>query len=260
MLRRLAGAALLAASLAVPALAAETVKIGVTPGTHEQVMEVVKESAKAKGLELEILTFSDYVLPNQALAAGDLDASSFQHRPYLDQQVQDRGYDLVPVAKNFIEPMGVYSKTLKKLEELPEGAQIAIPNDPSNGGRALLLLQEKELIKVDPSRGLTPGILDITENPRKLAFVEIDAAQLPRALPDVAAAAINTNYALEAGLNPMKDAIAIESAESPYANLIVVRREDEKAPWVKTLVESYQTDRVRAYITETFKGAVAPAF
>lgn len=260
MLLRLAGAACLAASLALPALAAETVKIGVTPGTHEQVMEVVKGIAKGRGIDLEILTFSDYVLPNQALAAGDLDANSFQHRPYLDQQVADRGYDLVPVAKNFIEPMGVYSKTLKKLEDLPEGAQIAIPNDPSNGGRALLLLQEKGLIKVDPSRGLTPGIIDITENPKQLAFVEIDAAQLPRALPDVAAAAINTNYALEAGLNPLKDAIAIESAESPYANLIVVRREDEQAPWVKALVEAYHTPQVRDFINQTFKGAVVPAF
>jgi D-methionine transport system substrate-binding protein len=257
---RLAGAALMAALLAVPALAAETVKIGVTPGTHEQVMEVVRDIAKGKGLDLQIVTFSDYVLPNQALDSGDLDANSFQHRPYLDQQVADRGYELVPVAKNFIEPMGIYAKAHKKLEDLPEGAQVAIPNDPSNGGRALLLLQEKGLIKVDPARGLTPGILDITENPKNLAFIEIDAAQLPRALEDVAAAAINTNYALEAGLNPLEDAIAIESAESPYANLIVVRREDEQAPWVKTLVEAYQNAEVRDFIRATFKGAVVPAF
>lgn len=257
---RFGSAAFAAALLAMPALAAETVRIGVTPGTHEQVMEVVRDIAKEKGLDLQILTFSDYVLPNQALAAGDLDANSFQHRPYLDQQIADRGYDLVVAATNFIEPMGIYSRSYQKLEELPEGVQIAIPNDPSNGGRALLLLQEKGLIKVDPARGLTPGILDITENPRDLDFVEIDAAQLPRALPDVAAAAINTNYALEAGLNPLEDAIAIESPQSPYANLIVVRREDESAPWVAALVESYQNDRVRDFIIETFDGAVVPAF
>ncbi|MEK0084462.1 MetQ/NlpA family ABC transporter substrate-binding protein [Benzoatithermus flavus] len=257
---RLVSAALMAALLAVPAFAAQTVKIGVSAGTHEQVMEVVRDIAKEKGLDLEIITFSDYILPNQALASGDLDANSFQHEPYLDQQIQDRGYDLVAVAKNFIEPMGVYSRKYRNLEDLPAGAQVAIPNDPSNGGRALLLLQQKGVVKVDPSRGLTPGILDITENPKKLAFVEIDAAQLPRALQDVDAAAINTNYALEAGLNPLKDAIAIESPESPYANLIVVRRGDENKPWVKTLIESYQNDKVRRFIEDTFEGAVVPAF
>lgn len=257
---RLAGAALMAALLAVPALAAQTIKIGVTPGTHEQVMEVVRDIAREKGLDLEIVTFSDYILPNQALASGDLDANSFQHGPYLNQQIQDRGYDLVAVARNFIEPMGVYSRKHKKLEDLPQGAQVAIPNDPSNGGRALLLLQQKGIIEVDPARGLTPGILDITGNPKQLAFVEIDAAQLPRALQDVDAAAINTNYALEAGLNPLKDAIAIESPESPYANLIVVRREDENKPWVRTLIGSYQNDAVRKFIADTFKGAVVPAF
>lgn len=244
---------------ATPALA-ETVTIGVTPGTHEQVMEVVQGIAAEKGIDLEIVTFSDYVLPNEALAAGDLDANSFQHQPYLDQQIADRGYDLTAVAKNFVEPMGVYSEQYGALGELPDGATIAIPNDPSNGGRALLLLQKNGLIEVDPETGLTPGVLDITENPKDLSFVEIDAAQLPRSLPDVAAAAINTNYALEAGLNPLEDAILIEDAESPYANLIVVRSEDADAPWVQTLVNAYQTDEVRTFIEETFDGAVVPAF
>jgi len=257
---RLLGATLLSLLMtAAPALA-ETIKIGVTPGTHEQVMELVRDIAKEKGLDIRIVAFSDYLMPNEALSSGDLDANAFQHQPYLDQQIAARGYRLTSVAKNFVEPMGIYSRKFTNLDALPDGARIAIPNDPSNGGRALLLLQGRGLIKVDPATGLTPGVLDIVDNPRKFDFVEIDAAQLPRTLDDADAAAINTNYALEAGLNPLKDTILMENADSPYANLIVVRAEDKDAPWVKTLVESYQNDRVRQYILDSFKGAVVPAF
>ncbi|HET8728800.1 MAG TPA: MetQ/NlpA family ABC transporter substrate-binding protein [Alphaproteobacteria bacterium] len=244
---------------ALPA-SAEEIKVGVTPGTHEQVFEVVKEIAAEKGLEIEIITFNDYVLPNEALSLGDLDANSFQHEPYLDVQKADRGYDLVPVAKNFVEPMGIYSEEYDSLEALPEGAQVAIPNDPSNGGRALLLLQREGILKIDEAAGLTAGVVDIVENPKGLEFIELDAAQLPRSLADVDAAAINTNYALEADLNPTRDAIAIEDAESPYVNLIVVQAEDQDAPWVETLVESYQTPEVRKFIEETFQGAVVPGW
>lgn len=261
-MRKLTQLVLALAVLAAPqgALAQDSITIGVTAGTHEKVMEVVKEQAAQDGLEIEIVTFNDYVIPNRALALGDLDANSFQHEPYLDAQIEQHGYDLAVVAKNFIEPMGVYAEDHESLDALPEGGTVAIPNDPSNGGRALLLLERAGLIGLREDAGLTAGVADIAENPKDLEFVELDAAQLPRALPDVAAAAINTNYALEADLDPRRDAIAVEDADSPYANLIVVRSEDKDAAWVATLVNAYQTPKVRQYIEEEFDGAIVPAF
>ncbi len=251
--------AALAALVSGTALA-EDIKIGVTPGEHAQIMEKVKDVAAKKGLNIEILEFSDYVVPNQALADGDLNANSFQHQPYLDNQIADRGFDLVSVGKTITTPMGVYSKKVKNLGELAEGATVAIPNDPTNGGRALLVLAKEGLIKVNPEAGLKAGPADVTENPKNITFAELDAAQLPRSLDDVDAAVINTNYALEAGLHPKSDAIAIEGAESPYANLIVVRSADKDAPWVKTLVEAYHDDSIKAFINEEFKGALIPSW
>ena len=248
------------AALISGAALAKDIKIGVTPGEHAQIMEKVKDVAAAKGLNLEVIEFSDYVVPNQALADGDLDANSFQHQPYLDNQIADRGYDLVSVGKTITTPMGVYSNRVKSLDELADGATVAIPNDPTNGGRALLVLQKEGVIKVNPEAGLKAGPADVTENPKNLQFVELDAAQLPRSLDDVDAAVINTNYALEAGLRPTVDAIAIEGAESPYANLIVVRSEDKDADWVKTLVEAYHDDSIKAFINDEFQGAVIPAW
>jgi len=254
-MKKLLIAAALAALAASSALA-ETIKVGVTPGEHAQIMEKVKDIAAKKGLDIEILEFSDYVVPNQALADGDLNANSFQHQPYLDNQVADRGFDIVSVGTTITTPMGVYSKKVKSLDELKEGATVAIPNDPTNGGRALLVLASKGLIKFKPDAGLKVTPTDIVENPKKIEFSELDAAQLPRSLDDVDAAVINTNYAMEAGLNPRKDAIAIESDKSPYANVIAVRRADKDAPWVKTLVESYHDDSIRAFINDKFKGAL----
>ena len=251
--------AALAALVSGTALA-EDIKIGVTPGEHAQIMEKVKDVAAKKGLNIEILEFSDYVVPNQALADGDLNANSFQHQPYLDNQIADRGFDLVSVGKTITTPMGVYSKKVKNLGELADGATVAIPNDPTNGGRALLVLAKEGLIKVNPEAGLKVGPADVTENPKNITFAELDAAQLPRSLDDVDAAVINTNYALEAGLHPKSDAIAIEGAESPYANLIVVRSADKDAPWVKTLVEAYHDDSIKAFINEEFKGALIPSW
>lgn len=258
MMKFLVSAAL-AALISVPALA-EDIKVGVTPGEHAQIMEKVKEVAAKKGLNIEILEFSDYVVPNQALADGDLNANSFQHQPYLDNQIADRGFDLVSVGKTITTPMGVYSKKVRSLGELAEGATVAIPNDPTNGGRALLVLAKEGLIKVNPEAGLKAGPADITENPKNIQFAELDAAQLPRSLEDVDAAVINTNFALEAGLHPKNDAIAIEGSESPYANVIVVRSADKDAPWVKTLVESYHDDSIKSFINEEFKGALIPSW
>ncbi|MBA4786118.1 MAG: MetQ/NlpA family ABC transporter substrate-binding protein [Rhizobiales bacterium] len=244
------------AAFAAGTAVAETIKVGVTPGPHAQIMEKVKEVAATKGLDIEILEFSDYVVPNQALNDGELNANSFQHQPYLDNQVTDRGFDLVSVAKNVNFPMGVYSKKVKSLEELEDGATVSIPNDPTNGGRALLVLADKGVISVDEAKGVKVGIADVTENPKNIRIVELDAAQLPRSLDDVDASVINTNYAIEAGLNPKTDSIAIEGEKAPYVNVIAVRSVDKDAPWVKTLVESYQNDEIKAFIADEFKGAV----
>ncbi len=259
-MRKLIVAAAIAALFSAGTALAEDIKVGVTAGEHAQIMEKVKEIAAKKGLNIDIVEFSDYVVPNQALADGDLNANSFQHQPYLDNQIADRGFDIVSVGTTITTPMGVYSKKVKSLDELQDGATVAIPNDPTNGGRALLVLASKGLIKVDAAKGLKVGPADVTENPKNIQFAELDAAQLPRSLDDVDAAVINTNYAMEAGLHPKKDAIAIEGEKSPYANVIAVRTADKDAPWVKTLVESYHDDSIRTFINEEFKGALIPAF
>ncbi|MGE7367586.1 MetQ/NlpA family ABC transporter substrate-binding protein [Neorhizobium sp. NPDC001467] len=254
-MKKLILAATLAAFAAGSALA-EDIKVGVSAGEHAKIMEKVAEVAKTKGLNIDIVEFSDYVVPNQALNDGDIQANSFQHQPYLDNQIADRKFDLVSIGKTITTPMGVYSKKVKSLDELKEGSTVAIPNDPTNGGRALLVLAAKGLIKFKPDAGIKVTPADIIENPKKIEFAEIDAAQLPRSLDDVDAAVINTNYAMEAGLNPRKDSIAIEGDESPYANIIVVRTADKDASWAKTLVEAYHDDSIRKFIDEEYKGAI----
>lgn len=260
MLKKILGVAALAMTLGTTAALAETIKIGVTPGEHAQILEKVKEVAKPKGLDIEIFEFSDYVVPNQALNDGELDANSFQHKPYLDNQVADRKFDLVDVAYTVNFPMGIYSKKVKSFEELADGATIAIPNDPTNGGRALLILADKGAIKLKEGVGLKVTTADVTENAKNFKFVELDAAQLPRSIDDVDAAAINTNYALEAGLDPMKDTILKEGEKVPYINLIAVRTADKDKPWVKTLVESYHSEPVKQFILDKYKGAAVPSW
>ncbi|KQR34066.1 MULTISPECIES: MetQ/NlpA family ABC transporter substrate-binding protein [Rhizobium/Agrobacterium group] len=258
-MKKLIIAASLAALFAGSALA-ETIKVGVTPAEHAQIMEQVKKVAATKGLDIEILDFSDYVVPNQALADGELQANSFQHQPYLDNQIADRKFDIVSVGTTITTPMGVYSKKVKSLDELKDGATVGIPNDPTNGGRALLVLASKGVLKVNDAVGLKVTPADITENPKNIQIVELDAAQLPRSLDDTDASVINTNYATAAGLNPKKDAIAIESEKSPYANVIAVRTEDKDKPWVKTLVESYHSPEVKNFILEKYNGTVIPSW
>jgi D-methionine transport system substrate-binding protein len=249
-------------ALSVPAFAQDksSIKIGVTGGPHAQIMEQVKKVAEKRGLAIQIVEFGDYVQPNAALAAGDLDANSYQHRPYLDAQVKDRGYKISWVADTVNFPIGIYSKKIKKLDELPQGARVGIPNDPTNGGRVLLLLQSLGLIKLKDSAGLKATPLDVTSNPKKLRFVELDAAQLPRSLDDVDASAINTNFAISAGLNPKTDSIAMESAQNPYVNILVVREADKGKPWVGKLIEAYHSEEVKKFIDSQFKGSVLPAF
>ncbi|OZI20090.1 metal ABC transporter substrate-binding protein [Bordetella genomosp. 9] len=235
-------------------------KVGVTGGPHAEIMEVVKEQAAKQGLKLQIVEFSDYVQPNVALAAGDLDVNSYQHQPYLDNANADRGYKLVSIAKTVIFPIGIYSKKVKSLDALKEGARIGIPNDPTNGGRALLLLQTQGLIKLKAGTGLKATPLDIAENPRKLRFIELDAAQLPRSLDDTDASAINTNFAMQAGLDPKKDAIAQEAPDSPYANVLAVREKDKDRPDLAKLVAAYHSQAVKDFIQTKYHGAVIAAW
>lgn len=246
----------LAAVLMTGAAFAEDITVGVTPGQHGEIMEEVAKVAAPKGLNIRVVEFSDYVVPNQALADGEIEANSFQHKPYLDNQIRDRGFDLVSVGTTITTPMGLYSDKITSLDALEDGATIGIPNDPTNGGRALLVLQQLDVITVDPAVGLTPTVLDITDNPKNLEFQELDAALLPRSLADLDAALINTNYAVASGLDPQTDAFASESAEGPYVNIIAVRSEDKDQPWVKDLVEAYHSPEVKAFIDEKYDGNV----
>ncbi|KQP19493.1 MetQ/NlpA family ABC transporter substrate-binding protein [Pseudorhodoferax sp. Leaf265] len=268
---QLAGATGLLTGL--PALAAlkeqpgttKVLKVGVTTGPHEQVFEQVRKVAERDyGLKIQLVPFTDYSRPNAALDAGDLDANSFQHRPFLAAQVRARGYKIVGFGRTWIGPIAIYSKKFKGFADLPEGARIAIPNDPANESRVLLLLQKAGAITlktgIDPVAGVNATPRDIVENPKKFRFVEIEAAQLPRTLDDTDASAINADYANKAGLNPAKDSILLEDKDGPYACLVAVREQDKDQPWVQQLVKAYQTDEVREYIVKTFAGGVIPAF
>lgn len=247
------------------ATAPAVLKVGVTTGPHEQVFEVVKQVAERDyGLKIQIVPFSDYIQPNAALDAGDLNANSFQHRPFLAAQIRARGYKLVGQGRTWIGPIGVYSKKYKDFKSLPEGATIGIPNDPANESRVLLLIQSTGAIKlrtgIDPVAGINATPRDIIENPRKFKFIEIDAAQLPRTLEDFDATTVNADYALKAGLKPVRDAILLEGADGPYACLIAVREADRDSPWVAQLVKAYQSEEVRQFILKTYDGGIIPAF
>ncbi|MHB1946912.1 MAG: MetQ/NlpA family ABC transporter substrate-binding protein [Gammaproteobacteria bacterium] len=238
-----------------------TLKIGTISGPETQLMEVAKQVAKDKyGLNIKIVEFTDYVQPNNALSDGSIDANMFQHQPYLDQQMKDRHFSLITVGKTFVYPMGVYSHKIKKLQALPTQAIVAIPNDPSNEGRALLLLQKAGIIKLKKTAGLYATPTDIESNPKQLNFKELDAAQLARSLPDVAIAVINTNYAIPAGLSPTKDAIFHEDHDSPYANIIVVRTDEKNDPRIKQLVASIQSEEVLKAAKEIFNDQAIPAW
>ncbi|MES2530134.1 MAG: MetQ/NlpA family ABC transporter substrate-binding protein [Pseudomonadota bacterium] len=240
----------------------KTLKVGVSVGSGEQIWQVVKQVAARDGLTVEVITFNDYQLPNAALSAGDLDANSFQHQPFLDNQNKSRGFDIVPVGLTITAPLGFYSRKIKSIDQLPDGASVGIQNDPSNGNRALLLLQEAKLITLKPEavRNNTATPLDVVTNPKKLKLVALDAAQLPRSLDDLTIASINNDYAEKAGLTLAKDAVIKESPKGPYANIIAVRRVDKDKPWAQQLVKAYQSPEVRSFIETKFSGALVPAF
>ncbi|WP_027338814.1 MetQ/NlpA family ABC transporter substrate-binding protein [Halonatronum saccharophilum] len=240
---------------------ADRIVIGATPVPHSEILkDVVQPLLEEEGITLEIKEFTDYVTPNLALDDGSIDANFFQHLPYLENFSNERGLDLSSIANVHVEPMGLYSEEYDFLEELEDGALIAIPNDATNEGRALLLLEAYGLIKLSDNAGLNATPIDIIDNPRNLEFRELEAAQLPRSLRDVDAAVINTNFALEADLVPTEDALIIEGSESPYANILVVREGEEDDKLIAKLVSALTAPEVREYILERYEGAVVPAF
>lgn len=235
-------------------------KVGATPVPHAELLNLVKDDLKTQGVDLKVVDFTDYVTPNLALADGEIDANFFQHYPYLEKFASERGLKLVSAAKIHVEPLGVFSKKFTKLEDIPAKSTIAIPNDPSNGGRALILLHNKGLIKLEDPNNLYATEFDIVENPKNLKFKPIEAPQLPRVLPDVAAAVINGNYALEAGFSPVKDALTLEGEESPYANIIAVREGDENREDIVKLINALQSEKVKQYILDNYNGGVVATF
>jgi D-methionine transport system substrate-binding protein len=240
---------------------AKTLRIGASPTPHAELLNLVKEDYAALGYELRVIEFTDYVTPNTALIAGDLDANYFQTLPYLESN-EDWKAKLSFLWGVHIEPFGLYSTKYKSVAEIPSGATIAIPNDPANGGRALLLFQANGLLTVNPAAGLSPTDLDITENPRNFRFRALEAAQLPRSLGDVDAACINGNYAIEARIHPARDALIIEGADSPYVNGLVVRKGDETDPRIAALEQVLRSQKVKDYIANNtdFAGGVVAAY
>ncbi len=231
-------------------------KVGVMSGPEADVMKAAVAIAKKDhNVDVELVEFSDYVSPNVALADGSIDANAFQHRPYLDRMVNDRGFKLAVVGNTFVYPIAAYSKKIKDISELKDGAKIAIPNDPSNEGRTLILLDQRGYIKLKDITNLEATPADIAENPRGFEFVELDAPQLPRSLDDVDLAFINSTYSVPAGYIPTRDALLVEDKDSPYVNIIVSREDNKTDPRIIALVKSYQTDAVEAKAEELFKGS-----
>lgn len=253
---------LLAVVAAVAAFSAhaETLTVAATPVPHAEILNFVKPQLAKEGVELKVKEFTDYIQPNVQVSEKRLDANFFQHQPYLDEFNKAKGTHLVSAAGVHIEPLGVYSTKVKELDKLPSGAAVVIPNDATNGGRALLLLDKAGVIKLKDNTNILSTIKDIAENPKNLKFRELEAATIPRVLTQVDAALINTNYALEAKLNPEKDALAIEGKDSPYVNILVTREDNKDADAVKKLVQALHSPEVKQFITEKYKGAVVPAF
>lgn len=252
--------AVLALTTAFGAHAADKLSIAATAVPHAEILEFIKPALANEGVELDIKVFNDYVQPNLQVAEGRLDANFFQHKPYLDEFNKGRGTDLVSVANVHVEPFGIYSSKLKSLDEVTDRATVAIPNDATNGGRALLLLDRAGVVTLKDKSNILATARDIAENPNKVRIRELEAATLPRVLDQVDLALINTNYALEAGLNPTKDALAIEGDDSPYANILVTRAQDAENEAVQKLVKALQSNEVKEFIEEKYKGAVVPAF
>ena len=232
-------------------------KIGVTAGPHASILNYIKPLAKEKGFKIHLIEFDDFILPNAALNQGDIHINIYQHEPYLKEQVQTRAYKIKAVAKTVLMPMGAYSLKVKDIAELPEGAKVGIPNDPSNSVRALLLLEKAGLITLEPNK--SPSIYTIATNPKKLQITELDPPLLPRALEDLHMAVINTDWVLVAKMDP-KTALIREDTTSPYANIMAVKEGTENNPTIVEFIKLYHSPSVKRFIEKTFLGAVIPAF
>lgn len=258
-MKKLLAAATLFAAFSATAQA-ETLTVAATAVPHAELLEFVKPMLAKEGVELNVRVFTDYVQPNLQVAEKRLDANFFQHQPYLDEFNKSRGTRLVSVAGVHVEPFGAYSHKINDIEDLPSGANVVIPNDATNGGRALLLLAKAGIITLKPEAGITATPRDIADNPKRIRVRELEAATLPRVLNQVDLALINTNYALEAGLNPAEDALVIEGSESPYVNILVSREDNKDSPAMQKLAKALHSDAVKQFIAEKYQGAVVPAF
>jgi D-methionine transport system substrate-binding protein len=239
------------------------VKIGVVGEYNDQWNPVIEALAK-EGVRIELVRFSEYVQPNRALEDGEIDLNSFQHYAYLNNEINTKGYHLSAIGETILAPLGLYSRKIKSVAEIREGDKIAIPNDAVNGGRALRVLEKAGLLTIPESAGPTPVLSDIAVNPKNIQFIEVEAAQTPRLLDDVAASVINGGHAVDAGLNPERDSLALErqsgGSQNPYINIIAARTADKDNPLYKKIVDTFHTDAVREVIQVTYKGAFIPAF
>ena len=251
----------LAAVPTAPAQAAQTVKVGIIGGEDEDIWKVIAADAAKNGLTVTTVVFNDYTQPNEALERGDVDANAFQHKPYLDNQIKTRGYHIVPAGFTAVWPIGLYSHKVHSVADLPKGAIIGVPNDPSNEGRALVLLDREGVIKLRDGAGVLATTTDIVGNPKGVQIKELDAGVVGRSIDDLDAAVVNTDWALKSGLKPDKDRIAQEPlADNPYRNFIAVKAGHENDPWAKSLVASYQNDDVKQALAKVYHGTGLPAW
>ena len=239
----------------------KVIKVGASPVPHAEILEIVKPELEKDGIKLEIVEFNDYVQPNLATNDKEIDANFFQHEPYLKNFVTEHPeLKLANVLGVHVEPMGIYSHKIKNINEVKDGAQVSIPSDPTNGGRALLLLERAGLLKLKDGVGAAATVQDVVDNPKHLSFKEIEAPQLPRTLDDVDISVINTNWAMQADLVPTRDALFMEDKTSPYVNIIAIRQGDEERPEIKALLKALHSDTVKNFINDKYKGAILPAF
>ena len=239
---------------------AEVLKVAANPVPHAEILNQIKPLLAKEGVDLQIIEFTDYIQPNMALSSHEVDANFFANVPYQNNFNKDHGANFVSFAPVHIEPLAIYSQKIKDLKDLPNGAKVAIPSDPTNSARALLLLQSAGLVTLKDPTGLTNTPFDVTSNPKNIQITELEAAQIPRSIQDLDAAVINANYALPAGLNPTKDGLFVEKADSPYANLLSVNPGDENKPAIQKLAKALQSPEVKKFIEEHYKGAIIPAF
>ncbi len=258
-MKTLLTAAVLAAGLFSATVQAAPLKIGVSAGPYGEIMEFTATIAAKEGLEVKVIEFTDWNMPNAALQAGDIDANHFQHQPFLDSQIRQRGYDIVAVAKSVVVPMGIYAKKVKSIADIKNGGTISIPNDPTNAARALVLLADAGLITLKDGGGFDASVFDIASNPKGLTFVELDAAQLPRSLEDVEASVITLNYAVSAGID-LQEALKLENDQSKWHLVWAARKDRQDNPALKRFLEIFRSAEVRQFILTRFKGSIIPTW